>query len=65
MGKYKKELNIIFLADLLDPSLINIKVWLRNNTPQTVAIMAEFMPVIPNFAGSRPRGIRNKVYIII
>ena len=61
MGKYKKELNIIFLADLRDPSLINIKVWLRNNTPQIVAINAELIPVIPVLAGSKPIGSRKRV----
>ena len=61
MGKYKKDPNIILKADFLDPSFIKESVCIKNNIPQTVAIMAELTPVSPNFIGNKPNGIRNSV----
>ena len=65
MGKYKNEPNIILKADCLLPVFIKAKVCEKNATPHTVATMAEYTPVMPNKAGSRPKGIRNIVYTII
>ena len=61
MGKYKKDANIIFNADRRSPDFIRENVRAKNITPQSVATIAELMPVMPNVAGSKPIGIRNIV----
>src|SRR5690606_36526712 len=61
IGKYRNDPNIIFRADFLSPDFINEKVSAKNNTPQMVTAMAELIPVIPNVAGSKPSGMRNRV----
>ena len=61
MGKYKKDPNMIFNADLRSPDFINEKVCAKNSTPHTVTTMAELSPVIPKVAGNKPSGIKNMV----
>src|SRR6186713_3200595 len=61
IGKYKNDPNIIFNADFRSPDFMSEKVSAKNNTPHTVATMAELIPVIPKVAGNIPMGIRNIV----
>lgn len=52
---------MIFKADLRSPDFIKENVNAKNITPQSVATIAELIPVIPNVAGNNPKGIRNMV----
>jgi len=61
MGRYRKDPYINFNAARLSQSFINKNVWAKKNTPQTVATIAELIPVKPDIAGNNPSGSRNSV----